>query len=100
MYNKERKEMQRISNYCGDRVDYVQGGGGNTSVKFDDKLMAIKASGYTLKETTQEKGFVTVDYQNIKKYYNEVDISADKDFEKESLAINLRQCGTAGRHGR
>ena len=89
MFENERKMMQRISNYCGDRVDYVQGGGGNTSVKFDAQLMAIKASGYTLKETTTEKGFVTVDYQKIKKYYNEVDSNADKDFEKESLAVNM-----------
>ena len=56
MFENEKKMMQRISNYCGERVDYVQGGGGNTSVKFDEKLMAIKASGYTLKETTVDKG--------------------------------------------
>ncbi|MBT3318656.1 MAG: class II aldolase [Clostridia bacterium] len=89
MYEIEKKEMVRISNYCGDRVDYVQGGGGNTSVKFDDKLMAIKASGYTLKEATQDKGYVTVNYRNIKKYYNEVDPGADTDFEKESLLLNM-----------
>ncbi len=89
MYSQGKKDMRKISNYCGDRVDYVQGGGGNTSVKFDDRLMAIKASGYTLKETTEEKGYVTVDYQNIIKYYNEVDPSAEKDFEKESLALNM-----------
>lgn len=89
MYTQDKKDMRRISNYCGDRVDYVQGGGGNTSVKFDDKLMAIKASGYTLKEATEQSGYVTVDYQNIKKYYNEVDPAADKDFEKESLELNM-----------
>jgi rhamnose utilization protein RhaD (predicted bifunctional aldolase and dehydrogenase) len=89
MYTKERKLMQRISNYCGDRVDYVQGGGGNTSVKFDARMMAIKASGYTLKETKADKGYVTVDYQKIKKYYNDVDTEAGKDFEKESLEVNM-----------
>ena len=86
---EKQKQMRRISNYCGDRVDYVQGGGGNTSVKFDDTLMAIKASGYTLKETTENKGYVTVNYQEIKRYYNEVDPTADRDFEKESLDVNL-----------
>ena len=90
MCNQEKMQMRRISNYCGDRADYVQGGGGNTSVKFDDKLMAIKASGYTLKETTETKGYVTVDYQNIKKYYNEVDSSKEGNFEKESLELNLK----------
>lgn len=89
MFEQERELMQRISNYCGNRTDYVQGGGGNTSVKFDEKLMAIKASGYTLKETTIDKGFVTVDFGKIRSYYNEVDPYADKDFEKESLEVNM-----------
>lgn len=89
MFEKERGLMHRISNYCGNRADYVQGGGGNTSVKFDEQLMAIKASGYTLKETTIDKGFVTVDFEKIRDYYNEVDPYADKDFDKESLKINM-----------
>lgn len=89
MYTKEKQEMQHISNYAGDRPDYVQGGGGNTSVKFDDSLMAIKASGYTLGEVTTDTGYVTVDYQKIKHYYNRVDCNAEKDFEKESLGVNL-----------
>ena len=33
--------------------------------------------------------YVTVDYQKIKKYYNEVDASAGRDFEKESLELNM-----------
>lgn len=89
MYKKQRELMMRISNYCGDRVDYVQGGGGNTSVKLDERLMAIKASGYTLKVTTAQKGFVTVDYKKISEYYNELDVGADTDFEKESHEINM-----------
>lgn len=89
MYTCEKQEVRQISNYCGGRADYVQGGGGNTSVKFDDTLMAIKASGYTLKETTEDKGYVTVNYPEIKKYYNEVDPAAEVDFEKESLEVNL-----------
>lgn len=89
MYKKQRELMMRISNYCGDRADYVQGGGGNASVKLDERLMAIKASGYTLKVTTMQKGFVTVDYQKISEYYNEVDAGADTDFEKESLEVNM-----------
>ena len=84
-----KRSMEKISAYAGNRKDYVQGGGGNTSVKLDDNLMAIKASGYTLQEVTQEKGYVTVDYQKIRQYYNTVDVSEDRDFEKESLAVNL-----------
>jgi ribulose-5-phosphate 4-epimerase/fuculose-1-phosphate aldolase len=51
--------------------------------------MAIKASGYTLAEITPEKGYVTVDYKKIMEYYNTVDANAKKDFEKESLEVNL-----------
>lgn len=88
-YTERKEQMKQISSYAGSRPDYVQGGGGNTSVKFDDTLMAIKASGYTLAEITVQKGYVTVDYQKIMGYYNTVDASAGKDFEKESLDVNL-----------
>lgn len=81
--------MQSISAYAGARKDYVQGGGGNTSVKFDEKLMAIKASGYTLGEITQDTGYVTVDYQKIRQYYSTVNPLLQKDYEKESAALNM-----------
>jgi rhamnose utilization protein RhaD (predicted bifunctional aldolase and dehydrogenase) len=89
MYEEGKKQMAAISSYAGARADYVQGGGGNTSVKFDGTLMGIKASGYTLGEITGEKGYVTVDYPDIIRYYEMVDPKADMDFEKESLQVNL-----------
>jgi rhamnose utilization protein RhaD (predicted bifunctional aldolase and dehydrogenase) len=87
-YTQEKRAMHRISSYAG-RPEYVQGGGGNTSVKFDDSLMAIKASGYTLGEITGDKGYVTVDYPKIRRYYDSVDKDAGRDYEKESLEVNL-----------
>ena len=39
-----------LSNRIGARPDYVQGGGGNTSVKLDGGLMAVKASGFRLSD--------------------------------------------------
>jgi rhamnose utilization protein RhaD (predicted bifunctional aldolase and dehydrogenase) len=89
MLDDAKKMMVNISSYAGTRPDYVQGGGGNTSVKFDDTLMGIKASGYTLGEITPDQGYVTVDYPAIKAYYESVDAQAGKDFEKESLQVNL-----------
>ena len=56
MYDNEIKMMVRISKAVGDRIDYIQEGGGNTSVKFDDRIMAVKASGYQLQETTENNG--------------------------------------------
>jgi len=89
MYEIGKAKMKRISTYAGGRSDYVQGGGGNTSVKLDESLMAIKASGYTLAEITNEMGYVTVYYPSIKGYYNTVDRDIEKDYEKESLSVNL-----------
>jgi len=89
MYQDSKEMLRLISSYAGARADYVQGGGGNTSVKFDDKLMAIKASGYTLAGITLDVGYVTVDYQKIKRYYSTVNPLSGADFEKETLAVNM-----------
>ncbi len=89
MFNESKKAMTAISQYCGNRVDYVQGGGGNTSYKFNDKLMAIKASGYTLADVQPEQGYVTVDYSKISRKYDEISKKMDIDVEAETLLINL-----------
>lgn len=77
-----------ISQYAGNRVDYTQGGGGNTSVKADNGIMLIKASGYRLTDIAETTGFVGVDGQKIRDYYNSVDLSVQKDYEKESAEVS------------
>ena len=81
-------DLINISTYAGDRVDYTQGGGGNTSVKCDNGLMLIKASGFRLIDITENTGFVAVDCKKIKDYYNQVDLSVKKDYEKESAEVS------------
>ena len=77
-----------ISQYAGLRVDYTQGGGGNTSVKTDDgKLLLIKASGYKLKDVCPDNAFVAVDQNKVYNYYNTVDINDGVDHEKESAEL-------------
>ena len=51
------ENFRRVSSTVGARADYVQGGGGNTSVKLDGGLMAIKASGYCLKDIDVDKAY-------------------------------------------
>lgn len=86
--DKTIKDLVDISTYAGCRVDYTQGGGGNTSVKnLKRGVMLIKASGYKLKDITNKTAFVAVDQKKIADYYNSVDLSVEKDYEKESAAL-------------
>ena len=82
------KDLIEISQYAGNRVDYTQGGGGNTSVKGEGGVMLIKASGFRLTDIAETTGFVAVDGQKIRDYYSSVDLSVQKDYEKESAEVS------------
>lgn len=84
MYISDLENLVWMSRVAGGRLDYVQAGGGNTSVKFDDGYMAIKASGYLLKEMTLNSGFVAVNGAQMKNYYNE-EHDAGLDCNKDSM---------------
>ena len=88
-FTEKIKELITISHNAGNRVDYTQGGGGNTSVKLSDNLMAIKASGFKLTDISENSGYVVVDYKKIAEYYNNVDLKSGADFEAESLKLAL-----------
>ncbi len=79
-------EFARISQAAGSKADYVQGGGGNTSVKLDGQLMAIKASGFCLKDIQTDKAYAVLNYQNIRNFYYENEPQALSDVEKEGSA--------------
>ena len=76
------KDFARVSQSVGARADYVQGGGGNTSVKLADGLMAIKASGYCLKDIREDKAYAVLDYAKLRAFYNENEPAAFEDVEK------------------
>lgn len=83
------KDLIDISQYAGSRADYTQGGGGNTSVKNEEKgLMLIKASGYRLVDIDETTAFVAVDKNKIYNYYISVDRLVEKDYEKESAEVS------------
>ena len=88
MYEKDLDDLVAMSVRAGNLVDYVQAGGGNTSVKFADGYMAIKASGYFLKEMTTHSGFVVVSGEKMKAYHYETQ-DEDIDFNKESMEIAM-----------
>jgi len=75
------KNLVNISRRIGSYPDFVQGGGGNTSVKIDDNLMLIKASGYLLKNMNESDGFSFVNYFDIKNHIKSNNISNDTEDE-------------------
>ncbi|MEA0971024.1 Class II aldolase domain protein [Candidatus Megaera venefica] len=70
---KSIKDLVFMSKTIGDNPAYVQGGGGNISVKLDQTKMAIKASGYILKNVTEEDGYCIVDYPRVRDYLSHPD---------------------------
>lgn len=62
-------EFSRISKTAGARADFVQGGGGNTSVKLADGLMAIKASGFCLSDIEPDKAYAVLDGAGVRDFY-------------------------------
>lgn len=73
MFFEENKQLladfSRLSKTAGARADYVQGGGGNTSVKLSNGLMAIKASGFCLRDIESDKAYAVMDYKALQDFY-------------------------------
>jgi ribulose-5-phosphate 4-epimerase/fuculose-1-phosphate aldolase len=85
------RDFLKISRFAGGRVDYTQGGGGNTSVKFENGLMAIKASGYRLSDITEGDGYVMVDYNEVRRFYKEADPFKGRELESAMVKRATRQ---------
>jgi len=87
---KEIKELVEISKYAGERLDLVQAGGGNSSVKLLNGKMFIKASGYSLSEVEESYGYSTVLTNQIADIVNNQQIiNLKSKNERESLASSL-----------
>ena len=81
--NRARLEnFSRVSKSVGARADYVQGGGGNTSVKLAGGDMAIKASGFCLKDIEPDKAYAVLDYEALRAFYHGSNPADFEDVEK------------------
>ena len=90
MFAEKNKEQlaafARLSATLGARADYVQGGGGNTSVKLDGGKMAIKASGFRLSDITETSAYAVLDYEAIHRFYTENEPEDLADVEADGAA--------------
>ena len=93
--NRDRlSHFTQVSQAIGSRADYVQGGGGNTSAKLDGGLMAIKASGYCLKDIRPDAAYAVLNYENLCRLYYDNNPSDFEDVEKagsEQAKLNTLQ---------
>lgn len=80
---EELKNLVKISHYAGERQDYIQGGGGNTSAKLCNGIMAIKASGTLLKDMTENYGFAAISSDSVLEYHRTTPKGEDRDYNKE-----------------
>ena len=72
------KNLVKISNKIGENLGFIQVGGGNTSVKFGPRSMAVKSSGSLLSDMTVGNGYCVVDYRSINDYLNNPDDNEDE----------------------
>ena len=68
--------LSKLSQYVGNRISDVQGGGGNTSVKYES-FMAVKASGFALKDLRANKGYAILDNQAFLSYLDNDSLEED-----------------------
>lgn len=61
MENMVLDSLLEIAHTLGQDVSLIQGGGGNISIKTDDGRMYIKASGTTLGQMSEQRGYAVVD---------------------------------------
>ena len=91
------RDFSRLSRAVGARRDYVQGGGGNTSVKLDDRLMAVKASGFCLGDVLPDQAYAVMDYAALRAFYREHE---ELDFEDpEKAGSDLAKASTIAVEG-
>lgn len=97
----EIKDLVEISKYAGERFDLVQAGGGNSSVKFDNGEMLIKASGFLLSDLAEDSGYSKVFTAKIADIVtNKAVLNTTDKRERESLTSQLVKDATIDKNNR
>ena len=62
--NSLKNDLKELSVFLGNNLDWVQGAGGNTSVK-ENGVLWVKASGYWLSDAQNNNIFAPLDRQTV-----------------------------------
>lgn len=76
MKNINLKDFINISNDIGNKPEYIQSGGGNTSYK-ENGILYVKASGTLLKNMSINSGIAEIDLDKLNKYLRTPDNDAN-----------------------
>ena len=94
-------QLVEISRAVGGNPDYVQAGGGNTSIKSSDgRTMAIKASGTALTLMSESAGWVELDVAAVLSILNRTDLSTLGTNEREARVVQHLSSAVVGGRGR
>lgn len=86
----EINDLVEMSKYAGERFDLVQAGGGNSSVKYSNDEMIIKASGFLLSDVEVNNGYSKVITSKIANIVNDKNILETKEKrQREELSSVL-----------
>jgi len=94
----ELQQLVELSQFAGQRFDWVQAGGGNTSLKATDEQLWVKRSGISLADVSEENGLVSLRQECLKngllKLVTATDLSREL-LDREALAV-LEKAGQVG----
>jgi NAD(P)-dependent dehydrogenase (short-subunit alcohol dehydrogenase family)/rhamnose utilization protein RhaD (predicted bifunctional aldolase and dehydrogenase) len=101
MDKKSLAQLIEISCAVGARPDYVQVGGGNTSVKSPDgQTMAIKASGTALTAMSESAGWVEVNIAAVLSIFEKKELAALDTDTREACVLQHFSSAVVGGTGR
>ena len=81
------KNLLFLSKYLTNRIDYLQGAGGNISEKIDDQVMVIKSSGIEIKEINQKYGYSLVRYKTISGEFSKLPLEITKKQDETTVSF-------------
>jgi NAD(P)-dependent dehydrogenase (short-subunit alcohol dehydrogenase family)/rhamnose utilization protein RhaD (predicted bifunctional aldolase and dehydrogenase) len=101
MDKESLEHLIAISRAVGANPDYVQAGGGNTSVKSQDgRTMAIKASGTPLTAMSEAAGWVEVDTAGVLSIFDRKDLAGLETNAREARVLQHLSSVVSGGSGR